>query len=61
MPDVEGAALDHGATVRRGQGYMLRVTAAPTIHRQLLARCKPLDGAQGTPAVPAQRKGPPRV
>ncbi|MEV1051084.1 hypothetical protein [Streptomyces sp. NPDC049887] len=23
---------------------------------QLLARCQPLDGAQGVPAVPAQRK-----
>ncbi|GAA2621517.1 hypothetical protein [Streptomyces axinellae] len=25
----------------------------PTVHRQLLARCRPLDG---TPAIPAQRK-----
>lgn len=56
LDDSERAALGHGVTVRRGQGYTLRVTAAPAIHRQLLARCKPLDGAQGTPAVPAQRK-----
>ncbi|MGV9567137.1 hypothetical protein [Streptomyces sp. NPDC003480] len=31
----------------------MRVTA---VHRQLLARCRPLDGAQGVPAVPAQGK-----
>jgi peptide/nickel transport system substrate-binding protein len=43
-------------TVRRGQGYTLRVTAVPAVHHQLLARCQPLDGAQGIPAVPAQRK-----
>ncbi|MCX5095805.1 recombinase family protein [Streptomyces sp. NBC_00365] len=50
------AALDQGATVRRGQGYTLRVTAVPAVHRQLLDRCQPLDGGQGVPAVPAQRK-----
>ncbi|MFB6717526.1 hypothetical protein ACFCZY_38415 [Streptomyces sp. NPDC056237] len=43
-------------TVRRGQGYTLRVTAVPAIHRRLLDPCQPLDGGQGTPAVPAQRK-----
>lgn len=43
-------------TVRCGQGYTLRVTAVPAVHHQLLARCRPLDGAQGIPAVPAQRK-----
>lgn len=32
---AERAAPDHGVTVRRGQGYTLRVTAAPTVHRQL--------------------------
>ncbi|MFF3091478.1 resolvase [Streptomyces nojiriensis] len=53
---AERAALDQGATVRRGQGYTLRVSAAPAVHRQLLARCQPLGGAQGVPAVPAQRK-----
>ncbi|MFJ9742909.1 hypothetical protein [Streptomyces sp. NPDC101166] len=34
----------------------LRVTAVPALHRQLLARCRPLDSGQGVPAVPAQRK-----
>ncbi|MGW0950247.1 hypothetical protein ACWD4O_48145 [Streptomyces sp. NPDC002623] len=28
----------------------------PAVHRQLLARCQPLDGGQGAPAIPAQRK-----
>ncbi|MGW5479210.1 hypothetical protein [Streptomyces sp. NPDC004008] len=50
---AERAALDHGVTVRRGQGYTLRVSAVPSVHRQLLARCQPLDG---TLAIPAQRK-----
>ena len=50
---AERAALGHGVTVRRGQGYTLRVPAAPSIHRQLLDRCEPLDGAS---AIPAQRK-----
>ncbi|MGW3745927.1 resolvase [Streptomyces sp. NPDC005146] len=56
LEPAEHAALDHGVTVRRGQGYTLRVTAVPAVHRQLLARCQPLDGGQGVPAVPAQRK-----
>ncbi|MFI0736295.1 hypothetical protein ACH4S9_46090 [Streptomyces sp. NPDC021225] len=34
----------------------LRISAAPAMHRRLLARCQPLNGAQGVPAVPAQRK-----
>ncbi|MGW9136713.1 hypothetical protein [Streptomyces sp. NPDC055681] len=42
--------------MRRGQGYTLRVCAVPAVHRQLLARCQPLDGGHGVPAVPAQRK-----
>ncbi|KMS71346.1 resolvase [Streptomyces viridochromogenes] len=50
---AERVALGQGATVRRGQGYTLRVTALPSIHRQLLDRCQPLDG---NPAIPAQRK-----
>ncbi|MFE9097773.1 recombinase family protein [Streptomyces sp. NPDC007264] len=50
---AERAALDQGVTVRRGQGYTLRVTAVPAVHLGLLARCQPLDGI---PAVPAQRK-----
>ncbi|MFC9122906.1 recombinase family protein [Streptomyces sp. NPDC057067] len=56
LEPTEQAALDQGTTVRRGQGYTLRVTAVLAVHRQLLARCQPLDGAQGVPAVPAQRK-----
>ncbi|GGR67402.1 hypothetical protein GCM10010252_01410 [Streptomyces aureoverticillatus] len=43
-------------TVRRGQGYALRVTAVPATHRRLLDLCQSLDGALGTTAVPAQRK-----
>ncbi|MFF8914750.1 hypothetical protein ACF08M_15880 [Streptomyces sp. NPDC015032] len=31
-------------------------TAYPSPHRQFLARCQPLDGIQGVPAIPAQRK-----
>ncbi|WP_234342359.1 hypothetical protein [Streptomyces sp. NRRL B-3648] len=34
-------------SVRRGQGYTLCVSAAPAVHRQLLDRCQPLDGAKG--------------
>ncbi|WP_244282842.1 hypothetical protein [Streptomyces flavidovirens] len=56
LEPVERAVLDQGVTVRLGQGYTLRVTAVPAVHRQLLARCLPLDGGQGVPAVPAQRK-----
>jgi hypothetical protein len=32
------------------------VSAAPAVNRQLLARCQPVDGALGAPAIPAQRK-----
>ncbi|MFJ4866187.1 recombinase family protein [Streptomyces sp. NPDC088748] len=53
---AERAALDQGVTVRRGQGYTLRVTAVPAVHLGLLARCQPLDGGHGVPVVPAQRK-----
>ncbi|GAB2746950.1 hypothetical protein [Kitasatospora kifunensis] len=56
LEPAERAALDHGVTVRRGQGYTLRVTASPAVHRGLLTHCQPLDGAQGLPVVPAQRK-----
>ncbi|WP_245873972.1 hypothetical protein [Streptomyces phaeoluteigriseus] len=45
--------LDHGVTVRRGQGHTLRGSTTPAVHRQLLAHCRPLGGAQG---VPAHRK-----
>lgn len=34
LDDVEQAALDQGVTVRRGQGYTLRVTAAPAVHHE---------------------------
>ncbi|MFF1915334.1 hypothetical protein ACFVYE_27780 [Streptomyces sp. NPDC058239] len=53
LDDAERTSLDHGQAVRRGMGYTLRVTAVPTIHRQLLNRCQTLNG---TAAVPAQRK-----
>jgi hypothetical protein len=47
LEPAEHAALDQGGTVRRGQGYTLRVTPAPTVHRQLLG---------GTASVPAPRR-----
>jgi hypothetical protein len=53
LEPAERTALGHGVTVRRGQGYTLRVSAVPAVHRGLLARCQLLDGGQG---VPAQRK-----
>ncbi|MFI9781663.1 recombinase family protein [Streptomyces sp. NPDC051956] len=56
LEPAERTALDQGVTVRRGQGYTLRVSAIPAVHGQLLNHCQPLDGAQGVPAVPAQRK-----
>jgi hypothetical protein len=46
LEPTERAALDHGVTVRRGQGYTLRGSAKPSVHRQFLARCQPLDGAR---------------
>ncbi|MFJ8001436.1 hypothetical protein ACIQ7D_30765 [Streptomyces sp. NPDC096310] len=39
--------------MRRGQGYTLRVSTTPEVHRQLLDRCQPLDKAT---AFPARRK-----
>ncbi|SFY41678.1 recombinase family protein [Streptomyces atratus] len=48
LAPVERTALD--------QGYTLRVSATPMVHRRLLAHCQPLDGAPGTSAIPAQRK-----
>ena len=53
LDDVERAVLDHGTSVRRGQGYTLRVHAAPAVHRRLLAHCQTLAD---TTAIPAQRK-----
>lgn len=49
LEPAERAALDQGVTVRRGQGYTLRVSAVPAVHRGLLASCQPLDGVQGAP------------
>jgi hypothetical protein len=43
LDPAERAALDHGATVRRGQGHTLRVTAVAAVHRRLLDICRPLD------------------
>ena len=59
LEPAERAALDQGVTVRRGQGYTLRVTAVPAVHRRLLARCQPLDGTR--PGDPGTAQGPPRV
>ncbi|MGW3431493.1 recombinase family protein [Streptomyces melanosporofaciens] len=53
LEPAERAVLDQGVSVRRGQGYTLRVSAVPAVHRQLLDRCQPLDNAA---AIPAQRK-----
>ncbi|MFJ5679003.1 hypothetical protein [Streptomyces sp. NPDC093097] len=36
LEPAERTALDQGVTVRRGQGYTLRVTATPAVHRRLL-------------------------
>jgi DNA invertase Pin-like site-specific DNA recombinase len=56
LEPAERVVLDQGVTVRRGQGYTLRVSAVPAVHRGLLARCQPLDGGYGAPTAPAQRK-----
>ncbi|MEV6130542.1 resolvase [Streptomyces violaceusniger] len=56
LEPAEHATLGQGVTVRRGQGYTLRIRAVPAVHRCLLDGCRPLDGIQGVPAVPAQRK-----
>ncbi|MET8451645.1 resolvase [Streptomyces sp. NPDC005209] len=53
LEPAERDALDEGVTVRRGQGYTLRLSAVPALHRQLLDRCQPLDNAA---AIPARRK-----
>lgn len=56
LDPVERAAPDQGVSVRRGQGYTLHVTAIPSVHRQFPARCQPLNGGHGLPAIPAQGK-----
>ncbi|MFF0473219.1 recombinase family protein [Streptomyces sp. NPDC004284] len=46
-----------GDTVHISEMFRLvRGSHIPAVHRQLLAHCQPLDGAQGLPAVPARRK-----
>ncbi|WP_434587355.1 hypothetical protein [Streptomyces sp. A5-4] len=45
-------STDQQSTARQ----TLRVSAVTAVHRQLLARCQPLDGDHGVPAVPARRK-----
>lgn len=56
LEPAERDALDQGVTVRRGQGYTLRVSAVPAVHLVLLARCQPLRRRPRRPTVPAQRK-----
>ncbi|MFG3255237.1 hypothetical protein [Streptomyces sp. NPDC048172] len=53
---LRSAELDDVERAARGQGYTLRVTAAPAVHHRLLARCQPLDGGHCLSPVPAQRK-----
>ena len=43
-------ALVGGRTVRRGQGYSVRVTAPLSVHQALLERCVGLAGDSATPA-----------
>ncbi|GGU13071.1 resolvase [Streptomyces lateritius] len=56
LEPAERAALDQAVSVRRGQGYTLRVTALPAVHRRLLDLCQPLDSTAGISAIPARRK-----
>ncbi|MGI5347472.1 hypothetical protein ACQEU8_04685 [Streptomyces sp. CA-250714] len=55
-----GGRVDQGVAVRRGQGFTLRVSAVPAVQRGLLARCRPLDGTQGSRS-PGPAQSPPRV
>ncbi|GGV20163.1 hypothetical protein GCM10010260_70310 [Streptomyces filipinensis] len=54
-----GPAADDDRTVRRGQGYTLRVSVVPSVHRQLLTHCQPFADigdpgtAQDSPRVRA--------
>ncbi|MGW7104511.1 hypothetical protein [Streptomyces sp. NPDC054838] len=56
LEPAERVALDQGVTVRRGQGYTLRVSAVPAVHCQFLDLCRPLDDTPGAAAIPSQRK-----
>ncbi|MEU4986434.1 resolvase [Streptomyces sp. NPDC021969] len=53
LEPTERAALDQGVTVPHGQGYTLRVSAVPAVHRQLLA------GASRSPAATASPRSRP--
>ncbi|MDV9187667.1 hypothetical protein R6L23_05440 [Streptomyces sp. SR27] len=60
LPDTEHAAvrevLAAGLTVRRGQGYSVRVTAPLSVHRAALALCAELaDDGAGPAAKKAYR------
>ncbi|MFE7834993.1 hypothetical protein ACFU53_02630 [Streptomyces sp. NPDC057474] len=61
LEPAERAALDQGVTVRRGQGYTLRVRTVPSFPCQLLAHCQLLDGSRGHVGDPGTAQGPPRV
>ena len=43
-------ALRGGRSIRRGQGYSVRVTAPLTLHQAALQQCAALDGEGSTPA-----------
>jgi putative DNA-invertase from lambdoid prophage Rac len=43
-------APDSGRTIRRGQGYSVRVTAPLTLHQAALKQCAALVGDDSTPA-----------
>ncbi|MCW2931149.1 MAG: resolvase [Actinomycetia bacterium] len=57
LAPIERATLDQGVTVRRGQGYTLRITTVPAIHRRLLD----LAGPRRRHGGPGSAQGPPRV
>ncbi|MFE9291997.1 hypothetical protein [Streptomyces olivaceus] len=52
-------ALRGGRTIRRGQGYSVRVTAPPALYQAVLKQCAALadDGSPGrAPGVPHLRR-----
>lgn len=53
LDQAQRDALQHGRTVRRGQGYSLHVTAQPHVHQALLSAAATLNN-DGAPS--AQRK-----
>lgn len=50
-PDDVRQAVAAGRTIRRGQGYTVRVTAPLAVHRAVLECCETLAGADATPAA----------